>query len=124
MAIRLTPDQETLVQHAVAQGLAPSAEAFVADALREKVEKAAFESWVKNEVIPGHGEYLADLATGKSVEEARRELFGNTTSPAAKSLDEERIKRGIADMEAGRRIVSLGKGATPPFFPHPPEVLL
>ena len=43
MTIRLTPDQEALVERAVASGLAPSAEAFVSMALRQAQEDLTFD---------------------------------------------------------------------------------
>ena len=43
MTVQLTPDQEAIVQKAVAEGLAPSAEAFVSMALRQMHDELAFD---------------------------------------------------------------------------------
>lgn len=43
MTIILTPDQEAIIERAVAAGMAPSAEAFVSMALRHMHEELAFD---------------------------------------------------------------------------------
>ncbi len=81
MTIRLTPDQESLVQEAVASGLAPSAEDFVSKALRnqrdELAHDAGLDDWLHNEVVPGHEEFMKDPTTGKTLAEVRSELLGD-----------------------------------------------
>ena len=43
MTVQLTPDQEAIVQRALAEGLAPSAEDFVSMALRQMRDELAFD---------------------------------------------------------------------------------
>ena len=73
MTIRLTPDQEKLVQEAVSSGLAPSAEDFVSQALRNERDELArdadLEHWLRTEVVQGHEEYMRDPSTGVPVGE-------------------------------------------------------
>ena len=64
MTTRLTPDQEALVAGAIAKGLAPSAEEFVSEALRNQVEQSTYaaelDTWLRDEVVTGHDEYMVD----------------------------------------------------------------
>lgn len=81
MSIRLTPDQEALVAHAIESGHAPNAEAFIDLALRNQRDamehQSAFEHWLSTEVVEGHEEYMRDPSTGRSLAETRAELLGD-----------------------------------------------
>lgn len=59
----------------MAKGLASSAEEFVSDALRAQLERASFERFVRDEVVPGNEEYLKDPSQGNTIDEVRAELL-------------------------------------------------
>lgn len=80
MTIRLTPDQEALVQKAVTSGLAATPEEFVAEALRNQADEldrqSQLDDWLRTEVVAGHNEYINDPSTGRTLAETRAELLG------------------------------------------------
>ena len=84
MTTRLTPEQEAIVQQAVASGLASSAEEFLSVALERwraelnvaPAQGAAFDQWVRDNVVPAHHAFMKDPSTGKTADEVRKELFG------------------------------------------------
>ncbi len=79
MSIRLTSEQETLVHSAVEDGMAPSAEQFVTEALERRRDDLAFDRWVRDVVAPASERFAGDPSTGTAPEDvlpmikARRE---------------------------------------------------
>ncbi len=80
MTTRLTPDQEAIVQRALTDGLAQSAEDFVSEALRNQLEQlttdARFEQWARDEVVPALREFAKDPSAGKNARDTLAEVLG------------------------------------------------
>lgn len=81
MSRQLTPDQESIVQSAMAKGLASSAEDFVSDALQSKLNDMEHESkvdgWLRNDVVPAFEDFLKNPSEGMTSEAARADILSD-----------------------------------------------
>ena len=65
ITITLPVDMATAVRDKISSGQYASASEVVRDGLRALMERdAAVEKWLREEVVAGHAEYLADPAKG------------------------------------------------------------
>lgn len=81
MSRQLTPDQELIVESAMAKGLASSAEEFVSDALQSKLNdmehEAKIESWLRDDVVPSFEEFLKNPSEGMTSDDARADVLSD-----------------------------------------------
>ena len=70
LTVTLPPDVAALVEHKVRSGAYASASDVVREGLRALQERdAGLEHWLREEVLVGHAEYLADPSAAVAAEE-------------------------------------------------------
>ena len=70
MTITLPIDMATVVRNKISSGQYASVSEVVRDGLRALIERdAAVEKWLREEVVAGHAEFLADPSKGVSAEQ-------------------------------------------------------
>lgn len=68
--IRLPHDVAEFVESKVKTGAYASVDEVVSEGVRALVDReASLEEWLRDEVVPGHAEYLADPSKGVSADE-------------------------------------------------------